>query len=237
MSGIEPLVLAVDDDLPIQRLVKRELEDQGLRVMTVATGAEALAAVAEQRPELVVLDLGLPDVPGLDVLAQIRERTDVPVIILTGQTATDDRIRGLDLGADDYVVKPFNPDELAARVRAVLRRQTAAQASGGPTVKSGAFAVDLERRLVTNGDDVVTLTRTEWSLLQFLAENPGKVMLSRQILSHVWGPEYVDDVQYLRVWISRIRSKLAPELIQTFPGIGYMFASDAERDLAAAASD
>lgn len=233
MPGTEPLVLAVDDDLPILKLVKRELEDQGLRVMTVATGAEALEAVSEHRPDVVVLDLGLPDMSGLDVLKTVRERTDVPVIILTGQTATDERVRGLDLGADDYVVKPFNPDELAARVRAVLRRQTAAQASGGATVTSGPFAVDLSRRLVKNGSEVITLTRTEWALLQFLAENPGKVMLSRQILSHVWGPEYVDDVQYLRVWVSRIRTKLAPELIQTFPGIGYMFASDAEREVAA----
>ena len=219
----DPLVLAVDDELAIQRLVKLELEEQGLRVVTCGTGKEALSILDESRPDIVVLDLMLPDMSGIDVLAEIRERSETPVILLTGRTGTEDRVRGLDLGADDYVVKPFAPEELGARVRAVLRRETRANADEGTTVTAGPFTIDLERRLVMKHDEMVPLTRTEWSLLQFLAENPGKVMLSQQILSHVWGPEYIDDRQYLRVWVSRIRKKLAPELIETFPGIGYRF--------------
>jgi two-component system KDP operon response regulator KdpE len=219
----DPLVLAVDDELAIQRLLKLELEEQGLHVVTCGSGREAMDAFAESRPDLVVLDLMLPDMSGTEVLAEIRERSDVPVILLTGKTGTEDRVRGLDLGADDYVVKPFAPEELGARVRAVLRREIRSNADAGSTVEAGAFTIDLERRLVTREGEPVPLTRTEWSLLQFLAENPGKVMLSQQILSHVWGPEYIDDRQYLRVWVSRIRKKLAPELIETFPGIGYRF--------------
>lgn len=217
----EPLLLVVDDDLAIQRLVKLELEEQGFHVETCGTGGEAIEAVIERRPDLVVLDLNLPDVPGLDVLADLRDRGDVPVILLTGRSGTRDRVRGLDLGADDYVVKPFAPEELGARARAVLRRRSASEADAGTLVQAGPFSIDLERRVVSHNDEIVSLTRTEWGLLQYLAENPGKVMLSQQILSHVWGPEYIDDRQYLRVWISRLRKKLAPEVIETFQGIGY----------------
>ena len=233
----DPLLLLVDDDLAIQRLVKLELEEQGVRVVTTGTGREALAAFSESRPDIVVLDLGLPDMSGLDVLAAIRERSGTPVIVLTGRRGTDDRVRGLDLGADDYVVKPFAPEELGARVRAVLRRETRGNADAGATLQVGRFEVDLDRRLVSDNGEVVPLTRTEWALLQFLAENPGKVMLSEQILSHVWGPEYIDDRQYLRVWVSRVRKKLAPELIETFPGIGYRFVVDAQPDEAEPATD
>lgn len=222
----EPLVLAVDDDLSIQRLLKLELEETGLHVLTAGTGAEALELARQRRPDIVVLDLRLPDMPGLDVLAAIRERTATPVILLTGQADTRDRVRGLDLGADDYVTKPFSPEELAARIRAVLRRAVGAEAPEGAVVEAGPFTIHLERRVVERGGEIVPLTRTEWQLLQFLAEHADKVMLSSQILSHVWGPEYVDDVQYLRVWVSRIRGKLAPELIRTFPRIGYQLNTD-----------
>ena len=219
--GTDPLLLVVDDDRAIQQLLKAELEEQGFRVQLCGTGREAIDATVELRPDLVVLDLMLPDLSGLEVLAQLRERNAVPVILLTGRTSTADRVRGLDLGADDYLGKPFAPEELAARVRAVLRRRTIAEAEAGIAVRAGDFQIDLERRTVTRGEQVIALTRTEWNLLQFLAQNAGKVMLSQQILSHVWGPEYVDDRQYLRVWVSRIRKKLAPEVIETFPGIGY----------------
>jgi two-component system KDP operon response regulator KdpE len=225
----EPLLLVVDDDQAIQRLVKLELEEQGFRVQTCGTGAEALSLAMDQRPDLLVLDINLPDRQGLDVLSDLRERSEVPVILLTGRTGTRDRVRGLDLGADDYVVKPFSPEELGARVRAVLRRRTQGSAEAGTTVRAGEFTIDLDRRVVMSaGDETVALTRTEWALLQFLAEHPGKVMLSQQILSHVWGPEYIDDRQYLRVWVSRIRKKLAPEVIETFQGIGYRLVDEAD---------
>lgn len=226
----EPLVLAVDDDIQIQRLVKLTLEEQGLLVRTCGTGKEAIAAVAESRPDIVLLDLRLPDIPGLEVLAEIRARSTTPVILLTASGGTSDRVKGLDFGADDYVVKPFSPEELGARVRAVLRRETRGTSEAGTSVNAGPFVIDLERRMVTKNGETIPLTRTEWSLLQFLAENRGKVMLRPQILSHVWGPEYLNDIQYLRVWISRIRRKLSPNLIQTFPGIGYRFVDEMPRE-------
>jgi two-component system KDP operon response regulator KdpE len=233
----EPLLLIVDDDQAIQRLVKLELEAEGFRVQTCGTGEEALTIAREQRPDLLVLDINLPDRQGLDVLGELRERSDVPVILLTGRTGTRDRVKGLDLGADDYVVKPFSPEELGARIRAVLRRRTRANAEAGSTVQAGEFTIDLDRRIVSTGDnETASLTRTEWALLQFLAEHPGKVMLSQQILSHVWGPEYIDDRQYLRVWVSRIRKKLSPEVIETFQGIGYRLVDEPDPEPPAEAS-
>jgi two-component system KDP operon response regulator KdpE len=219
-------VLVVDDDHGVLRLVELELSEQGFDVRTALTAKDALTAAYEQRPDLVILDVMLPDRSGLEVMRELRERVPVPIILLTARGADNDKVRGLELGADDYVAKPFNPAELTARARAVLRRIRAGDAAA-PVVRAKDVEIDLDRRLVMRAGELVALTRTEWQLLQSLAEHPGKVLGSVELLTRVWGPEFRDDLQYLRVWISRLRSKLdpqrsEPELIQTFPGIGYM---------------
>ena len=234
----EPLVLAVDDEAGILRLIKLELSTQGFRVITAENGETALRMVEEQRPDIVLLDIVMPDITGLEVMRRLRERTNLPVILLTAKGSDADKVRGLELGADDYLAKPFSPEELSARVRAVLRRIVGAQGTEN-LVRAGDVEVDLNRRLVKRRGDLVTLTRTEWMLLQHLAANAGKIMLNGELLAKVWGPEYRDDLQYLRVWVSRLRRKLEedhshPRLIKTFPGIGYMFDLTGE---AAAASE
>jgi two-component system KDP operon response regulator KdpE len=236
---VDPLILAVDDEAGILRLIKLELSSQGFRVVVANDGEEALRIAEQQRPDIVVLDILMPDMTGLEVMRRLRERTQVPVILLTGKDHDEDKVRGLELGADDYLVKPFNPDELSARVRAVLRRAVAPGSGAGNTVNTVTVAnveIDLNRRLVKKDGQVISLTRTEWMLLQHLATNAGRVMLNAELLSKVWGPEYRDDLQYLRVWISRLRSKLEadpskPAIIKTLPGIGYLL--DAESELPA----
>src|SRR5207249_4170150 len=169
-------------------------------------GEEALALVEKQRPDVIVLDVVLPDMSGLEVMRRIRERSNIPIILLTARDRDEDKIRGLEFGADDYLVKPFNPDELSARVRAVLRRSNA-----GPTldgmIRIKNIEVDLAARVVRKDGEAVSLTRTEWKLLQHLATNAGKVILNTELLTKAWGPEYTNDLQYLRVWVSRLRSK------------------------------
>src|SRR5204863_1472677 len=174
----------------------------------------------------VLLDMVMPELDGIVVMRQIRERRLVPVILLTAKGSTADKAKGLDLGADDYVAKPFHPDELAARVRAVIRRSSGA-APGAGVIKFDDVEIDLERRMVTRGGELVQLSRTEWLLLQHLAANAGKVVLHTELLTKVWGPEYRDDLQYLRVWVSRVRRKLGAKpgeagRIRTFQGIGYL---------------
>ena len=223
----EPLVLAVDDEAGILRLIKLELSTQGFRVVTAEDGQSALRMAEEHRPDIVLLDIVMPDMTGLEVMRKLRERVNIPIILLTAKGSDADKVRGLEMGADDYLAKPFSPEELSARVRAVLRR--AVGSSGLENiVRAGDVEVDLNRRLVKRNGDLVTLTRTEWMLLQHLAANAGKIMLNAELLSKVWGPEYRDDLQYLRVWVSRLRRKLetdpsTPKLIKTFQGIGYMF--------------
>ncbi|MGI8926693.1 MAG: response regulator [Tepidiformaceae bacterium] len=225
----EPLVLAVDDESGILRLVKLELTAQGLRVITASNGEDALRLAEEQRPDVVLLDVVMPEITGYEVMRRLRERSNVPVILVTAKDKDSDKVRGLELGADDYVVKPFSPEELGARIRAVLRR-----AIGQDTervVRAGELEIDLTRRLVKRSGELVSLTRTEWLLLQHLAANAGKVMLNAELLSKVWGPEYRDDLQYLRVWVSRLRHKLElepgnPVIIKTLQGIGYMFEAE-----------
>lgn len=221
----EPLVLAVDDETGILRLIKLELAEQGLRVVTAGSGEEALRLAEEQRPDLVLLDIIMPEMTGLEVMRRLREQSNAPIILVTAKDSDSDKVRGLELGADDYIVKPFSPEELGARIRAVLRRSTGAQ-SAERVVRAANVEIDLDRRLVTRDGDPVTLTRTEWLLLQHLAANVGKVLMNAELLSKVWGPEYRDDVQYLRVWVSRLRAKLEPEpaepvIIKTRQGIGY----------------
>jgi two-component system KDP operon response regulator KdpE len=229
--AVEPLILAVDDEAGILRLIKLELSSQGFRVVVANDGEEALRLAEQQRPDIVILDVMMPEMSGLEVMRRLRERTSIPIILLTAKDHDEDKVRGLELGADDYLVKPFNPEELSARVRAVLRRGFRPSAGAETIVRVANVEIDLSRRLVKKDGEVVALTRTEWMLLQHLAANAGKVMLNTELLSKVWGPEYRDDLQYLRVWVSRLRSKLEPDasnptIIKTLQGIGYLL--DAE---------
>ena len=225
----EPMVMAVDDEPAILRLIKLELSSQGFHVVTAGGGEEALRVSEDQRPDIALLDIVMPDMNGLELMRRLRERAPLPVILLTGKGGEADKVRGLELGADDYLAKPFSPDELSARVRAVLRRATG-WSTPDNVVRAGSLEIDLSRRLVTRDGEILSLTRTEWMLLQHLAANAGKVMLNAELLSKVWGPEYRDDLQYLRVWVSRLRRKLEedaanPRLIRTFQGIGYMLSA------------
>ncbi len=226
----DPLLLVVDDEAGILRLMKLELSAQGFRVITATNGESALTMAEEHRPDAILLDIMMPGHSGLEVMRRLRERSNVPVLLVTAKDKDTDKIRGLELGADDYIVKPFNPDELGARIRAVLRRVLSQDVAR--VVKAGDIEIDLTRRLVKKGGEPVALTRTEWLLLQHLAANCGKVMLNTELLTKVWGPEYRDDLQYLRVWISRLRAKLeetpsSPLIIKTLQGIGYLFDADA----------
>lgn len=222
----EPLVLAVDDEAGILRLIKLELSSLGFRVITASTGEEALDTVEAQRPDIVLLDILMPGMSGLETLRAMRERWPIPVILVTARDRELDKVRGLESGADDYIVKPFGADEMAARIRAVLRRASGIQPD--QVVLAHGIEIDLTRRVVTGrAGEQISMTRTEWQLLEHLAANAGKVLLSGELLAKVWGPEYRDDLQYLRVWVSRIRQKIEadpanPAIIKTRPGIGYV---------------
>jgi DNA-binding response OmpR family regulator len=224
----KPLVLVVDDDHKILRLLRIEFTAQGFQVAMAERGKEALETLERQRPDLVVLDIIMPGMDGLEVLKKIREKSGVPVILLTAKGTDSDKIMGLELGADDYLPKPFNPEELTARVRAVLRRSQMREMPGTENrLVCGNIIIDLARRTVYVNGKAVVLSRTEWQLLQQLCANAGRVMLHEDLLSRTWGPEYRDDVQYLRVWISRLRQKLEdnpaePKYIRTVQGIGYI---------------
>jgi DNA-binding response OmpR family regulator len=225
----EPLLLVVDDEAGILRLMKLELSAQGFRVVTAGDGEQAVRMAEEHRPDAVLLEVMMPGLSGLEVMRRLRERSNVPVLLVTAKDKDTDKVRGLELGADDYIVKPFNPDELGARVRAVLRRTVAQDVER--VITAADVEIDLNRRLVKKGGEPVALTRTEWLLLQHLAANAGKVMLNTELLTKVWGPEYRDDLQYLRVWVSRLRAKLedtpsTPTIIKTLQGIGYLFEAE-----------
>lgn len=226
----EPLVLAVDDEGGVLRLIKLELTALDFRVITTSDPHEALRIMEDQRPDVILLDVLMPEMSGMELLREMRERRNTPIIFLSAKDRDIDKVRGLEIGGDDYVVKPFSADELAARIRAVLRRHVGVGLSSAP-LESDGLVVDFDRRTVTRGEEDIALTRTEWMLLQFLASKPGKVLLNAELLSHVWGPEYRDDLQYLRVWVSRLRKKIErdpanPVIIKTMPGIGYQFLAD-----------
>ncbi|MFW6075262.1 MAG: response regulator transcription factor [Chloroflexota bacterium] len=222
----QQLVLVVDDDAPILRLVRGKLEADGYRVVTAKNGQEAVAAAEEHHPDLIIMDIMMPVMNGLDAMREIRRESDTPIILLTARSGGRDTIQGLDAGADDYISKPFDPDELSARIAAVLRRAGGHQPDRRPRLDYGRLVIDLDQRQVHLNGEEVTFSRTEWEVLSLLAENAGRVMLHGDVLSRIWGPEFRDEVYYLRTWISRIRKKLddtdsESPLIRTFPGIGY----------------
>lgn len=223
-EALKPLVLVVDDEPQIRRLLTVTLEANGYRVLPAASGQEGLALAAQHRPAIVVLDLGLPDLSGQEVLRRLREWSSVPVVILSVQDDEAGKVAALDGGADDYVTKPFNSAELLARLRVALRHS--AKPDGESVFRSAHLVVDLASRHVTVKGKEVSLTATEYNLLKLLVRHAGKVITHRQLLTEVWGPGAVEQTHYLRVYVAHLREKLEadasqPELIITEPGVGY----------------
>ncbi len=223
-------VLVVDDEPQIRRTLTTNLSARGYAVHVAGTGEDALRVAAEHHPDVVVLDLGLPDIDGIEVVRVLRGWTTVPVIILSVRDAEEDKVAALDAGADDYVTKPFGMDELLARLRAALRRAPATE--DAPVVSTSHFRIDLAKRRVTVAGAEVRLTPTEWHLVEVLVRNEGKLVSQRQLLQEVWGPQYQVETNYLRVYMAKVRSKLEPEPARaryfiTDPGVGYRFESDA----------
>ena len=223
-----PRVLIVEDEQLIRRFVRAALEDEGCRVVEAATCAQGLLEAGTQNPELVVLDLGLPDGDGVDFIGQLRAWSDVPILVLSARTHENDKIQALDVGADDYLTKPFGVGELRARARALLRRQSRGGEAASPLVDFGAVRVDLSRRVVTRSGEAVHLTPIEYRLLCVLLANSGKVMTQRHLLRDVWGAGSVDSAHYLRVYVGHLRQKLEddptqPQYLLTETGVGYRF--------------
>jgi two-component system KDP operon response regulator KdpE len=217
-------ILVVDDETPIRRYLRVILGAQGYTIAEAAGGREALEAVLSKRPDLIILDLGLPDLDGVEVTRRLREWSQTPIIILSVREAEGEKIAALDAGADDYLVKPFGTGELLARIRVMLRRQ--ANAADEPVLEAGSVRMDLPHRRVTVGEREVALTPTEYDLLRVLMQNAGRVMTHRQLLKAVWGNAYTDETHLLRVNISNLRRKLEPdpshpEFIHNEPGVGY----------------
>lgn len=220
-------VLVVDDEPAIHRFLAPVLEIEGYLVLRADTGQQALDLASERRPDVVVLDLGLPDIDGKDVLRQLRRWSGVPVVVLSARDREVEKIEALDLGADDFVNKPFGIGEFLARLRAALRHARPRD-SDNPVIRVGRWKIDLARHRVSRDGEDVRLARKEFDLLAVLARHAGVVMTHRQLLTAIWGDEHVGDTQYLRVYIGQIRQKLGDDgdvrLIVTEPGIGYRFA-------------
>lgn len=219
-------VLVVDDEPQLLRALSINLRARHYEVLGAATGTEALTAAAAQPPDVVILDLGLPDMDGTEVIAGLRGWTDVPILVLSGRTDSIDKVDALDAGADDYVTKPFGMDELLARLRAMTRRTK--DKEGQPIVQVGDATVDLAARRVTMAGEDVRLTPTEWHLLEVLVRHPGKLLSQRQLLTEVWGPGYETAQGNLRVYMGQLRRKLErdpsrPRHLLNEPGMGYRF--------------
>ncbi|GBC87298.1 Transcriptional regulatory protein KdpE [bacterium HR12] len=224
-------VLVVDDEPQIRRALRASLPTHGYEVVTAGTGEEAVTLAVDAAPDLVLLDLGLPDLDGTEVIRRIRAFSDVPIIVLSVRDRQSDKVEALDAGADDYVTKPFGMEELLARLRATLRRAQPGETA--PAVQRfGALEVDLARRLVRLGGRIVHLTRTEYALLEAFVTNPGKLLTHQWLLQRVWGRGYGEEREYLRVYVRALRKKLgddaaAPALILTEPGVGYRWIGEA----------
>jgi len=232
MIRSKSLVLVVEDDPAMLRFIRRTLELNDLAVVVAEDGPSALKTFQSQRPDLVVLDIGIPKMDGFEVCRRIKARDDyAPVIIVTARDADEDIVRGFEFGAEDYIAKPFAGSVLVARVKALLRRAQSWAGLPGDRIECGGLVVDLASRNVTIFGDAVHLTPTEYKLLALLVRFPGKVIAFRQISAEVWGADYAVDPQMLRTHISRLRKKLEPEctspaLIQTVPGVGYRLRGD-----------
>ena len=221
-------MLVVEDDATLSRALRLNLQARGYDVDVAEAGSQALRTAGDHHPDVVVLDLGLPDMDGTDVIAGLRGWSSVPIIVLSARQSSHDKVDALDAGADDYVTKPFAMDELLARLRAALRR-TRADDEVDAVVTTATFTVDLAAKRVVRDGEVVRLTPTEWSLLEILVRHRGRLVSQRQLLRAVWGPEYERETHYLRVYLGQLRRKLEPDparpvYFQTEPGMGYRFA-------------
>jgi two-component system KDP operon response regulator KdpE len=221
-------ILLVDDDVPIQRAVTPLLESQGYEVETAGTARDALNAFERVRPDLIVLDLGLPDADGLTVCRQIRAESDVPILVLSARDAEKEKVLALDQGADDFVTKPFGPDELLARIRTVLRRALRTGEPGTGRLEVGDLVIDFDRRRIVRGSDEIRLTPKEFDLVAVLARHAGRVLTHRALLKAIWGPQAVDQPEHLWVLVGQLRKKLEadpshPRYIQSEPWVGYRF--------------
>jgi DNA-binding response OmpR family regulator len=222
-------VLVVDDEPRIVAFLKMKLKASGYEVLSAVNGLEALEQVQAQEPDLLVLDVVMPGIDGFETLKQVRALSAVPVIMLSAKAEAADRIKGLGLGADDYLPKPFSPDELVARIEAIKRRITSSERrKTNDEFFIDDLNVNFDKRQITRCGKELKLTKIEWLLLSEMANNPGKLMFYRDLLSRIWGPEYRDDVQILRTWVSRLRKKIesAPDdhrIISTVPKTGYIF--------------
>jgi two-component system KDP operon response regulator KdpE len=229
--SVQPHILVIDDEMQILRALRTILKAHQFRVTTASRGEEGLVLAAAQPPDLVILDLSLPDMDGVQVCARLREWTQVPIIVLSVRDSERDKVVALDKGADDYLTKPFGIEELLARIRVALRHSVQAQGSKQTQVTAGSLLIDLTQHIVTRGGVEIKLTATEYKLLAYLAGNAGRVLTHRSILTHVWDPADADRVEYLRVYIRQLRKKLEddldePRYLINEPGIGYRFIAD-----------
>ncbi|WP_186150956.1 two-component system response regulator KdpE [Burkholderia gladioli] len=226
MSEPTLTVVLIEDEKQIRRFVRTALEAEGIAVFDAETGKQGLIETATRKPDLVIVDLGLPDTDGLDVIRELRGWSELPVIVLSARTREDEKVAALDAGADDYLTKPFGVSELLARIRAHLRRRNLGGANDTPSVSFGAVKVDLALRIVTRGGAPVHLTPLEYRLLATLVRHAGRVLTHRQLLRDVWGPSHVESHHYLRIYMAHLRQKLEadpaqPEHIVTETGVGY----------------
>jgi len=224
-------ILIIDDEPQILRAIRTILTEKQFRVTTASLGEEGLTLAATNEPDLIILDLGLPDMDGVEVCARLREWTQIPIIILSVRDGERDKVSALDMGADDYLTKPFSIEELLARVRVALRHSARAQGTPSKEVKAGPLKIDLAWHIVKRGEEEVKLTATEYKLLAYLAGNHGRVLTHQSILTSVWGPSNAEHTEYLRVYMRQLRKKLEtdperPQYILTEPGIGYRFIAD-----------
>lgn len=226
-----PHILVIDDESQILRALRTILTEKKFRVTIANRGEEGLALAASNLPDIVILDLGLPDISGIEVCARLREWTQIPIIILSVRDGEKDKVSALDKGADDYLTKPFGIEELLARVRVALRHSARLQGGKETIIKAGELTIDLARHIIRRGSTEVKLTATEFKLLAYLASNTGRVLTHQSILTHVWGPADADHTEYLRVYMRQLRRKLEidperPQYILTEPGVGYRFIAD-----------
>jgi two-component system KDP operon response regulator KdpE len=227
----QPQILVVDDEPQILRALRTILTERHFRVTVASRGEEALTLAAANPPDLVILDLGLPDMDGIEVCARLREWTQVPIIVLSVRDSERDKVAALDKGADDYLTKPFGIEELLARVRVALRHGVQAHGSKDVVINAGKLMIDLARHVVTRDGVEIKLTATEFKLLAYLATNAGRVLTHHTILTNVWGPAEADQVEYLRVYMRQLRKKLEddpgqPQYLLTEPGVGYRFMTE-----------
>ncbi|MEW5872989.1 MAG: response regulator transcription factor [Chloroflexota bacterium] len=223
-----PHILVIDDEPQILRALRTILTAQNYRITTAGSGENGLALAVASQPDIIILDLGLPDMDGVEVCSRLREWTSIPIIVLSVRDAERDKVVALDKGADDYLTKPFGVEELLARIRVALRHTARAAENWDAVIKVGKLTIDLARHIVTRGGEEVKLTATEFKLLSYLINNADRVLTHQSILSHVWGHEYTNNVEYLRVYMGQLRKKLEdnpkqPVYFRNEPGVGYRF--------------